>query len=215
MSMLMDAVLRYDGVLVNNRIPQEHAMRELPDATLVDNARTGDFSAFEELVRRHRNDVFRLSLHFVHNREEAWDLSQEVFIKVHRSLRDFRGESHFKAWLLRITANQCKDYLKKRRVPTIAFDERIQTEVPSPVLEPGRALEAEEIGNAIQAALQRLSHKHRTAFLLREFEGLSYEEMAQVMNCSVGTVMSRLHHARKKLQQSLIRMRIVEENADE
>lgn len=177
------------------------------DAELVTRAKTGDVDAFEILVKRYRNEVFALSYHFVRNREQAWDVSQEVFIKAHNALGRFRGDASFKTWLMRITANQCKDYLKKRRLETVSFDDsRLAEDAPSHVLPPDRSLEAREIGEAVQKAMDKLSHKHRTAFILREFEGLSYEDMAQVMNCSIGTVMSRLHHARKKLQKGLTQM---------
>lgn len=185
------------------------AGQELADAEarLIDLARSGDFAAFEELVRRYRNDVYGLSYHFLRNREEAWDVSQEVFIKAHRSLVRFRGESSFKTWLMRITANQCKDHLKKRRLDAVPFDEAIEThDAPSAVLGPDATVEAHELGEAITKALESLPFKHRTAFMLREFEGLTYEEMAKVMDCNLGTVMSRLHHARKKLQAALTRM---------
>jgi len=215
MAVPLEAGLLYDATPVSGEPERERRpVRDLPAAAVVARAQTGDFLAFEELVRRFRNDVFRLAHYFVHDREEAWDLSQEVFIKVHRSLGRFRGEANFKTWLLRITANQCKDYLKKRRLPTVAFDDRIRAERPSGHLGPRRALEAQEIGEAIQAALEKLPHKHRTAFVLREFEGLTYEEMAQVMQCSLGTVMSRLHHARKKMQRALIQMGAVEGKSD-
>jgi RNA polymerase sigma-70 factor (ECF subfamily) len=181
----------------------------MTDLELVERVKLQDYEAFEELVRRYRNDVYRVSCYFLKNREEAWDVSQEVFIKAYRSIQWFRGDSLFKTWLLRITSNQCKDFLKKRRLPVVPL-EPIGGDVPGTSPEPRQALEAEEIGKAIDSALQRLSHKHRTAFLLREYEGLSYDEMAQVMQCSVGTVMSRLHHARKKLQHALTRMQIVE-----
>ena len=215
MAVPLEAGLLYDSTPVSSEPERERRpVRDLAAAAVVARAQTGDFLAFEELVRRFRNDVFRLAYYFVRDREEAWDLSQEVFIKVHRSLGRFRGEANFKTWLLRITANQCKDYLKKRRLPTVAFDDRIRAERPSGRLGPRRALEAQEIGEAIQAALQKLPHKHRTAFVLREFEGLTYEEMAQVMQCSLGTVMSRLHHARKKMQRALIQMGAVEGESD-
>lgn len=177
------------------------------DARLVAQAQTGDFAAFEQLVRTYRNDVYGLAYHFLRNREEAWDISQEVFIKTHRSLARFRGESSFKTWLMRITANQCKDYLKKRRLDAVPFNEAVEThDAPTGVLGPDASVEAHELGDAIKQALDALPFKHRTAFVLREFDGLSYEEMAQVMECNIGTVMSRLHHARKKLQNSLKRM---------
>ncbi len=182
---------------------------EASDAALVSSARTGGFDAFEELVRRYRNDVFRLCYHFIGNREEAWDLSQEAFIKAYSALARFRGEASFKTWLLRIAANQCRDFLKKRRLPTVGFDDALRADgASSSILEPDRAVEAEEIGRAIESAIQGLPLKHRTAFILREYEGMTYEEMAHVMDCNLGTVMSRLHHARRKLQRRLSDMGI-------
>jgi RNA polymerase sigma-70 factor (ECF subfamily) len=145
-----------------------------------------------------------LCYHFTRNREEAWDLSQEAFIKAYSALGRFRGEASFKTWLLRIAANQCKDFLKKRRLPTVGFDDALRADgASSSILEPDHAVEAEEIGRAIESAIQGLPLKHRTAFILREYEGMTYEEMAHVMDCNLGTVMSRLHHARRKLQRRL------------
>ena len=206
--------LLYDIVLMEGNAqrtePQSVAeAREASDAVLVSSARTAGFEAFEELVRRYRNDVFRLCYHFTRNREEAWDLSQEAFIKAYSALARFRGEASFKTWLLRIAANQCKDFLKKRRLPTVGFDDALRADgASSSILEPDHAVEAEEIGRAIESAIQGLPLKHRTAFILREYEGMTYEEMAHVMDCNLGTVMSRLHHARRKLQRRLSDMGI-------
>lgn len=195
--------------------PVEHPVAETPpeasaDLASVRKAQAGDIQAFESLVRKYRNDVYALSYHFVHNREEAWDISQEVFIKAHGSLKKFRGDSSFKTWLLRITANHCKDFLKKRRLPTVSLDGSFQADAPAHILNPGERLEASELGAAIEAAINELPEKHRLAFILREFEGMSYQDMAAVMECNLGTVMSRLHHARQKLQNTLTRMGVVE-----
>jgi len=213
MSATLNNVLWHEMMTVN---PSEGDVRSRDgetDLNLVSQARAGDLTAFEELVRRYRNDVFSLSFHYVRNREEAWDVSQEVFFKAYRALSQFRGDSGFKTWLLRITANHCKDQFKKRKLDTIRFDEtHREDEAPSTTSGPDDTAEAKELGDAIVVALNGLSAKHRTAFILREFEGMSYEDMAGVMGCSVGTVMSRLHHARKKLQQSLTRMGVVEDN---
>lgn len=208
MSVALERPLCYEG-LTEPSDSEAVAMGRVSDgdAGLVSQAKSGDFRAFEELVRRYRNDVFALAYHYLRNREEAWDVSQEVFIKAHRSLGRFRGDASFKTWVLRITANQCKDYLKKRRLDTVSYNDALEAEhAASPVLGPGHSAEAKELGEAIAKALESLSFKHRTAFVLREFEGLSYEEMARIMGCTMGTVMSRLHHARKKLQHSLQRM---------
>ena len=204
MSIALDTTVLCEIPEDEEQQPQTAVSTDSEDVELVARAKTGDTDAFEVLVKRYRNEVFALSYHFVRNREQAWDVSQEVFIKAHNALARFRGDASFKTWLMRITANQCKDYLKKRRLETVSFDDsRYAADAPTHVLPPDRSLEAREIGEAVQKALDKLSHKHRTAFVLREFEGLSYEEMAQVMNCSIGTVMSRLHHARKKLQKGL------------
>ena len=212
MSMAIPFTLRFerlDAVADNKPLAD---LRTADDRALAEYAATGDFGAFEELVRRYRNDVYALSVRYVRNREEAWDIAQEAFIKAHRGLRRFRGDASFKTWMLRITANQCKDYLKKRRLPTVAIEDLGGTEyAASHAAQPDEALGASELGESIQAAMDKLSHKHKTAFILRELEGLSYEEMAQAMNCSMGTVMSRLHHARKKLQNLLRQMGVVED----
>lgn len=202
MSVALDSVLLYEGSVTEP--DGENRIVEADDAELVSRAQTGDFAAYEALVRQYRNDVFAVAFHFVRDREEAWDLSQEVFIKAHRALKRFRGDASFKTWVLRITANQCKDFLKKRRIKTVSFDGSLQAENrPAPALDPRDRAEAHELGEAIQRAVDALPVKHRTAFVLREIEGLSYQEMAGVMNCSVGTVMSRLHHARRKLRHLL------------
>lgn len=178
---------------------------------LVRAVQRGDVQGFEELVRRYRNDVFRLALYFLGNREDAWDTSQEVFVKAFRGAKTFRGSSSVKSWLMRITANHCKDIFKKRKLKTVSLDAMpIDQESTRQVEIPDRALEASELGSAIEQAVAELSPKHRMAFILREYEGLSYEEMAEVMNCRPGTVMSRLHHARKKLQETLIGMGVME-----
>ncbi len=212
MSVPLETAFVYDMTSVET--DAENSSRPLcdaADAELVSRARAGEFDGFEELVRRYRNDVFALSCHFVRDREEAWDISQEVFIKAHRGLRRFRGKSGFKTWLLKIAANQCKDYLKKRRLKTVPFEDGIDFRQPGvPPQNPRRAMQAREVGEAIDAAVAKLPIKHRTAFVLREYEGLSYEEMAGTMQCSVGTVMSRLHHARRKLRERLAAMGLVE-----
>lgn len=181
------------------------------DVSLVRRVKAGDDEAFEVLVRRYRNDVFALAYHFLRDREEAWDISQDVFVRAYRGIGRFRGEASFKTWLLRITANRCKDFFKKRRLKTVALEDAVGShDVESPASDLNRAVQAGELGRAIEQALETLPSKHRTAFVLREYDGRSYEEMAKIMGCSLGTVMSRLHHARKKMQNALIAMGVVE-----
>ncbi len=211
MGMVLAGWLGYDTALVNTDTETEALRRQHEDdLALVSRAAAGDMVAFEDLVRRYRNDVYALSYHFLKNREEAWDTSQEVFIKAHRALGRYRGEASFKTWILRITANHCKDQFKKRKLDTVVLDETIGGGPASPNLGPDRSLEAQELGKAIDEAVAALPPKHRMAFVLREYEDMSYQEMAAAMRCSLGTVMSRLHHARKKLQQALLDKGMVE-----
>lgn len=212
MSLTLDMAVMYDGTTVKEA-PENNpvALRDMDDVALVSMARTGDNSAFEELVRRYRNEVFAFCFHFVRNREVAWDLSQEAFIKSYKALKRFRGDAKFKTWLMRITANHCKDWLKKRKLKTVPFDDVVQHTTPSSTAGPRKSLEHSELGRAIEAAVAQLNPKHQLAFVLREYEGLSYNEMSEIMECNVGTVMSRLHHARKNLQNTLIAMGVVED----
>ena len=211
MGMRLETTVMYDTPVTNHDThTKEIRPADIAEEALIARAVSGEVEAFEELVRRYRNDVFALSFHFVRNREDAWDLAQEVFVKAFRSIGRFRGQASFKTWLLRITANHCKDFFKKRRLSTVPFEEVAQNQTPSGALGPSDQALAGELGIALQQAIDQLPEKHRTAFILREFEDLSYEEMAETMGCSIGTVMSRLHHARKKLQQTLIQNGIVE-----
>jgi RNA polymerase sigma-70 factor (ECF subfamily) len=188
------------------------AARSSEDAALAARAREGDEAAFEDLVRRYRNDVFGLAYHFTRNREDAWDLAQEAFVKAHRGLRRFRGDASLRTWLLRITANHCRDFLKRRRLNTVPLEDARETDAARQDT-PASSASAREAGDAILAVLETLPFKHRTAFILREFEGLSYAAMAEVMNCSQGTVMSRLHYAREKMREGLRRLGFGEEGS--
>ena len=204
------------GLLTENRkeileVPstETRAWQEATDMELVRSAQSGEIAPFEELVRRYRNEVFALSFHYVRNREDAWDISQEVFIKVHRSLQQFRGDSSFKTWLMRITSNQCKDFLKATRLKTVPLESEKLSAVIGSKESPREDLVHKEMEQVILEALDEMPFKHRTAFILREMEQLSYKDMAEIMGCNIGTVMSRLHHARKKIKQKLLKKGIV------
>ncbi|NLN94133.1 MAG: sigma-70 family RNA polymerase sigma factor [Candidatus Hydrogenedens sp.] len=182
----------------------------IEDLELTAKARQGDTGAFEDLVRRYRNEVYALCFYFTRNREDAWDLSQEVFIKAWRALSRFRGDSSFKTWLMRIAANHSKDHLKKRRLQVTAYDDALQVPETRSHQNPRGQAEANEIGRAIEAAVGQLPPKLQLAFILREYQGLSYQEMAEVMECNVGTVMSRLFNARRRLQKILAPLGLLE-----
>jgi RNA polymerase sigma-70 factor (ECF subfamily) len=151
----------------------------------------------------------------VHDPDDARDVCQEAFLKVHKSLSTFEGEAQFFTWLYRIVINLCIDHLRKKRGQQVEFDE---TQAPEEAdeggiaphrtgFDPARALSDKELRRQILEALDKLSPAHRAVLVLREVEGLSYQEMADELKCSIGTIMSRLFHARKKMQSMLIAYR--------
>jgi RNA polymerase sigma-70 factor (ECF subfamily) len=181
------------------------------DAALVDRARAGEAAAFEALVKRHQGAAFALAYQMVRHREDAQDIAQEAFVRAFRGLRDFQGQAAFKTWLHRIVVNLALDALRRRvRQPAAPYDdarepgdEAREEAGTRPDENPDRALQARETREAIRMALEELPAPQRAALLLREVEGLSYQEIAEVLECALGTVMSRLHYARRRLQERL------------
>lgn len=181
------------------------------DSDLVRRAQAGDARAFDSLVTRYRGKVYGMCYHLVQNEQDAWDLAQEAFIKAWRALASFKGDASFYTWIYRIAHNSTYDWLRKRKIEGAGeFDDERQAgvaagaeTVPKGEHRPDEALKNRELGARIQQAIDQLSPDHRTAILLREVEGFSYEEIAQIMESSMGTVMSRLFYARKKLQELL------------
>lgn len=184
------------------------------EAALVDQARQGDQRAFRTLVERYQRRVFSLALGLLKDPDEARDISQEAFLKAHRHLGSFQGTASFYTWLYRITVNLCID--RKRKVgrgSEVELDERLshrQVGSPADVLatqklsfNPQRVAQSSELRKRIFAALDKLSEQHRAVLILREVEGLSYKEIADSMDCPEGTVMSRLFHARRQMQELL------------
>ncbi len=181
---------------------------------LVRRARRGDSDAFRILVERYRRKVYAIAYGMVRNPEAAMDISQEAFIKVHRYLGSFQGTSSFYTWLYRIVVNLSIDYLRKEnRHHLVDFDDMIQRREPTdsevwivPTMLDGNPLKAydrKEMSDRIATAFESLSENHRAVLMLREVEDLSYEEIARTLKIHKGTVMSRLHHARKNVQKSL------------
>ena len=189
---------------------------ELDDSQLVDRARSGDKRAFRILVERYQKRVYGIAYGVVRNEEDALDVTQEAFIKVHRNLARFQGTSSFYTWLYRIVVNLCIDLKRRKsRAMQVDFDDSLDHgDVAgdsggrisgSPYRDPARAASDTELRQEMDRAMSALSGKHRRVVVLREMEGLSYKEIADVEEISVGTVMSRLHHARQNLQSSLRR----------
>ncbi len=195
------------------RVTGVHGGRPSPDRDLhlVERARRGDRNAFRQLVLAYQERIFVVVRGMVRNQEDARDIAQEVFIKAYASLDSFRGQSSFYTWLYRIAVNMAIDFRRKMdRKQESEYDDRREADgaegafVPDATrLSPERALKDKELGRHIMAAVARLPEEQRTAIVLRELEGLSYKEIAEVMKCSQGTVMSRLFYGRKKLQESL------------
>jgi RNA polymerase sigma-70 factor (ECF subfamily) len=176
------------------------------DEALVKQAQAGDLEAFEELVARHRDKVYSRAFSIVRNEDDAIEVSQEAWIKIWQRLQQFQGESSFLTWVTRVVINLCLDYLRKqKRLPSESIDQfdedpgRIERQMPAVTPNPTEGLERDELREKIDGALARLSTEHRTALVLHAFENLEYKEIAERMGCSIGTVMSRLFYARRRL----------------
>jgi RNA polymerase sigma-70 factor (ECF subfamily) len=185
------------------------------DHDLVQRVQAGDTAAFRALFDKYHRRAFAVAMGVVKNEDDALDAVQEAFVKVHKNIHKFEGSSSFYTWLYRIVMNVSIDHVRRTsRRKNLDFDERALHEesqvagdgalVPSVTnANPGKAALRRELGIAIQAALQELPEHHRAVIVLREIEGMSYEEMAKTLDVPKGTVMSRLFHARKKMQASL------------
>lgn len=189
---------------------------EQRDRKLVNQCQDGNDGAFKLLVEKYHKKVYSIALGMVHNAEDAHDISQEAFIKVHKYIDNFKGSSSFYTWLYRIVINLCIDFLRREgRYASVGYDdgqshnangEPVAGDPMTPVDQtwnPAQELGRREAGEQIMKAIESLSPNHRAVILMREVEGLSYREMAKVLNCSQGTIMSRLHHARFKLRKLL------------
>ena len=180
------------------------------DRELVARVQQGDKRAFDILVQRYQHKIIKLVSRYVHDSTEALDIAQEAFIKAYRALPGFRGDSAFYTWLYRIAINTAKNYLvaQGRRPPGSDIDaqEAEQYDGQSSLKEyetPERLLLRDEIEATVYAAINELPEDLRTAITLREFEGMSYEEIAQTMGCPIGTVRSRIFRAREAIDKKL------------
>src|SRR5438445_4662189 len=183
---------------------KDHSSAE--DPALVKAAQHGDMGAFEELVARHRDKIYARAFRMMRNEEEAIDLSQEAWVKGWQRLKQFQGESSFGTWMTRIVINLCLDQLRKQkrqRSESIeAMNEEsggVERQMPVVTVNPTAGLERAELRQRIDQAMGQLSYEHRTVLVLHEFEEMEYKMIAKTMSCSIGTVMSRLFYARRKL----------------
>ena len=179
------------------------------DEELVALAQQGDRRAFEELIERHKQKAYHIAFGFTRDREEAKDLSQEAFLKAYTYLKSFDGRSSFYTWFYRIVVNVCLDYKRRtKRTSAGEFDERIENQMepshnPARPLAPEQQVLAGQLARKVNAALQTLPAKQRTAFILKNHQGLSIREIAETMETAEGTVKVHLHRAVTALRQSL------------
>jgi RNA polymerase sigma-70 factor, ECF subfamily len=184
---------------------------DVSDLSLVRRVQRGDKGAFDALVLKYQHKVVKLVMRYVRNPAEAEDVAQEAFIKAYRALPSFRGESAFYTWLYRIAINTAKNHFaaQGRRTPTRSSGELEDAENFEDasglrdVATPDAVLLSKQVGEAVNRAIDRLPEDLRTAIVLRELEGMSYDEIATAMNCPVGTVRSRIFRAREAVAAEL------------
>jgi RNA polymerase sigma-70 factor, ECF subfamily len=189
------------------------AQADVSELDLVKQCQTGDTQAFDQLVSRYRTRVFGMIYNMVRNEQDAWDLAQDSFVKAWKSIGRFRGQSSFYTWIYRIVMNVTIDWLRKKQVKGTGteFDDSVQLKEIDPASRtspraeelPHERMERGEIRARIDAAIAQLSPEHRAVILMKETKDMQYHEIAEALGCSIGTVMSRLFYARKKLQTSL------------
>ncbi len=195
-------------------------MSDHREEALVKRAKQGELRAFEELILQHEKIVYNLALRMMKQSEDAKDISQEVFLKAYRNIRNFDERSRFSTWLYRITTNTCIDELRKRqKKPSLSIEEEMDGEEGGILRQiaaagdtPEESLLRTEQKSEILQALNKLSPEHRTIVVFRDVQGLSYEEIAEILEIGLGTVKSRISRGRAQLKQEILKIR--ELNAD-
>jgi RNA polymerase sigma-70 factor (ECF subfamily) len=205
----MDAVKTLGKTLVAS---PERQLEADSDLEVVRRVQNGDVAAFDQLVLKYRGRVYSVVYNLTSNREDAADLTQDAFIKSFQSINRFQGQSSFFTWLYRIAVNSTLTHLRKNRLRTffsfekIDEDDKVSAEVIAALTDATGADHetfARELQEKLNEAMQKLSIRHRTVITLFEIDGLGHQEIAEIMNCSVGTVRSRLHYAKQLLQSEL------------
>jgi RNA polymerase sigma-70 factor (ECF subfamily) len=180
------------------------------ETELVQLASNGSEQAFEQLVKLYEKRVYTMALRLVGNPDDAFDISQEAFIRVYRSLSGFKGEAKFSTWIYRIVSNLCIDFNRRsKRINQVSLEysddeDSFEISIPDDRYDPEKELERSEITHAIENALTSLSDEHKQIFILRELNGLTYAEISEIMMLEEGTVKSRLFRAREKLRSALL-----------
>ncbi len=189
-------------------------MVDSEEQALLERIRNGDESGFEVLVKEHTGKIVGLAWRLVGNREDAEDLAQEAFLRLHRSLPDFRGESRISTWLYRTTTRLAIDYLRRERIKRKVFFFRKDNDAPDPVelasdprQDPGREFQSQEAMLALRRSLHKLSTRQQVVFTLRHYEGLPLKEIAEHLGVETGTVKAHLHRAVTQLRKDLVEYR--------
>ena len=185
------------------------------DAQLILLSQQGDVQAFEELVIKYEKKVYTIAYKYMGNHEDASDLAQEAFIKAYQAIGGFRQDAAFSTWIGRIVANKCLDELRKRkRYPVDSLDDEVATEegsvqreLPATDATPEERLEQQETAAYLQGLIDNLKPEYKAVVILREMEGYSYEEISRELDCSLGTIKSRLSRARRYLKEQIIKGR--------
>ena len=184
---------------------------ETKENVLIEKSKKGDIVAFEKLIETYQTKVFNIAYNMLNNYDDANDVAQEVFIRVYKSIKNFKGESSFSTWLYRITTNVCLDEIRKRKNRNVvSIDEDIpfdDGEVTRQIVDdsptPDIIAEKKELREIVNDAIDKLSEEHKTVIVLRELQGLSYEEISNIINCPERTVKSRINRARGALKNIL------------
>jgi RNA polymerase sigma-70 factor (ECF subfamily) len=186
---------------------------QIDDREWVRRAVAGDESAFARIVERHQRGLYNLAYRMVHDRELARDLTQDIFIRVHRSLRRYDPVYPFTSWIYRVASNLCIDWIRKRKVETVSLDapidigldESLARDIPDDAPGPAAQVERSERARLLAQSLAKLPESHRMVLLLRHQRDLSYEEIALILDAPLGTVKARIHRAREAFRALLLR----------
>lgn len=190
-------------------------MTDHGEKALIQKAKQGDLTAFEELILKHEKIVYNVALRMMNHSEDAKDISQEVFLKAYRNIANFDERSAFSTWLYRITTNTCIDEMRKRKgKQSYSLEEELENEdgtmqrqIADEGDTPEESLLREERKSEILQALEKLSAEHKAAVVLRDVKGLSYEEISEILDLSLGTVKSRISRARNQLKTEILKIR--------
>ena len=192
-------------------IPELTSPTAILEGDLVNRARRGDLQAYDELVKRYQERIYATLYHMTSNHEDANDLAQEAFIKAYSALKSFKGGSSFYTWLYRIAVNKTINFLKQRKnkfhlsLNDIDFNAEHDPDLMALISDktPARDVALSELQKKLNEALLTLSEPHRMVVVLHDVQGLSHDEIAEIMDCNIGTVRSRLFYARQQLQGQL------------